>query len=354
MRSDGLFLSVCMRRVEEIFFFHTIKRLLVCGIDSGADIWTCVNENGVCRGVLCEWRQAQSRNLLFKVLIMEGKNISNKKGEEKTARRNRYSEGKSPHKHARQTHSMCCWRKIAIEKRKESRIKNVLVLLCTVGSLETFRPYRFVQNCTFLIFNAVAVGNTCTRIRLKICAAPFLLQSLCTPMLFDGWLIDWVRGYASKSAQPRFCFKVCALPCYSMVDWLIEYEEMPQSLGTPFLLQSLRTPMLFDGWLIDWVRGYASKSAHPRFCFKVCTLPCYSMVDWLIEYEEMPQSAHFKNWHFPETHRPNSANSSLFTGLVIILHIKRKWRQNLGQFFTKNGKKYNQRLLNQSINHQNT
>ena len=29
-----------------------------------------------------------------------------------------------------------------------------------------------------------------------------------------------------------------------MVDWLIEYEDMPQSL---------RIPMLFDGWLIDWL-----------------------------------------------------------------------------------------------------
>ena len=29
---------------------------------------------------------------------------------------------------------------------------------------------------------------------------------------------------------------------------------MPQSLRTPSLLQSLRTHMLFDGWLIDWIR----------------------------------------------------------------------------------------------------
>ena len=34
---------------------------------------------------------------------------------------------------------------------------------------------------------------------------------------------------------------------------LTRYEDMPQSP---------RTPMLCDGWLIDWVRGYASQSAH--------------------------------------------------------------------------------------------
>ena len=28
---------------------------------------------------------------------------------------------------------------------------------------------------------------------------------------------------------------------------------MPQSLRSPFLIQNLRTPMLFNGWLIDWV-----------------------------------------------------------------------------------------------------
>ena len=70
----------------------------------------------------------------------------------------------------------------------------------------------------------------------------------------------------------------------------VQYEGMPQSL---------RTPMLFDGWLIDWVRGYASKSAH------------------------------FKNWYFPETNRPNSANFSLSMGIVIILRKKQKWRRNL-------------------------
>ena len=87
---------------------------------------------------------------------------------------------------------------------------------------------------------------------------------------------------------PMVCLKVCALPCYSIVDWLIEYEDMPQSL---------LTPVLFDGWLIDWVRGYASKSAHSRvirwlidwlstrICLKVCALPCYSMVDWLIDWD---------------------------------------------------------------------
>ena len=232
---------------------------------------------------------------------------------------------------------------------------------------------------------------------LQSLCTPFLLQSLRTPMLFDGWLIDWVRGNASKSAHshvirwlidwlstricfkvcaPRFCFKVCALPCYSMVDWLIEYKEMPQSL---------RTPMLFDGWLIDWVQGNASKSAHshvirwlidwlstriclkvwaPRFCFKVCALPCYSMVDWLIEYEDMPQSLGIpfllqslrtlKNRHFPETNRPNSANSSLPMGLVIVLRLKQKWRQSLRWLSRKMEKNYRQCLPNQSINHRNT
>ena len=47
------------------------------------------------------------------------------------------------------------------------------------------------------------------------------------------WLIDWLGT--------RICLKVWALPCYPMVDWLIGYEDMPQSLGTPFLLQSLCT-----------------------------------------------------------------------------------------------------------------
>ena len=32
-----------------------------------------------------------------------------------------------------------------------------------------------------------------------------------------------------------------------------KYEDMLQSLRTSFLLQKLRTPMLFNGWLIDWV-----------------------------------------------------------------------------------------------------
>ena len=62
-----------------------------------------------------------------------------------------------------------------------------------------------------------------------------------------------VRGYISKSAHSdviqwlidrlttRICLKVCALWRYSMVDWSIDYEDMPQSLRTPFLLQSLRT-----------------------------------------------------------------------------------------------------------------
>ena len=85
-------------------------------------------------------------------------------------------------------------------------------------------------------------------------------QSLRTPMLFDGRLIDWLIGYEDMPQSlrtpilfdgrlidwlsTRICLEVCALPCYSMVDWLIEYEYMPQSLCTP---------MLFDGWLIDWL-----------------------------------------------------------------------------------------------------
>ena len=99
------------------------------------------------------------------------------------------------------------------------------------------------------------------------------------------------------------------------------YEDMPQSL---------RTSMLFCGWLIDWVQGYASKSAHPVFASK---------------------SAHFENRYFPETNRPNSANSSLPMGIVIILRMKQNWTRNLRWFPTKNGKKCKQRLLNQSINH---
>ena len=152
----------------------------------------------------------------------------------------------------------------------------------------------------------------------------------------------------------KICFKVCAFPCYSMVDWLIEYEGMPQSLYIP---------MLFNGWLIDWIRGHASKSVHShviqwlidwlntRICLKVCAFPCYSMVDWLIEYEGMLQGlcismlfngwlidwvrgyaskfAHFKNRYFPETTLPNSADSSLPMGTVIVLLVKQKWRQNL-------------------------
>ena len=54
-----------------------------------------------------------------------------------------------------------------------------------------------------------------------------------------------------------------------------DYEDLPQSL---------HTPMLFNDWLIDWLRGFASKSAHPhviqwlidwlstRICLKVCAL----------------------------------------------------------------------------------
>ena len=75
---------------------------------------------------------------------------------------------------------------------------------------------------------------------------------------------------------------------------LISYEDMPQSLRTPFLLQSLCTSILLNGWLIDWVRGYASKSAH------------------------------FKNWYFPEINRPNPANSSPPMGLWITLRIEKK------------------------------
>ena len=98
------------------------------------------------------------------------------------------------------------------------------------------------------------------------------------------------------------------------------YEDTPRSLRTPFLLQSLRTLTLFNGWLIDWLRGYASKSAH------------------------------FENRSFPETNRPNAANSSPPMGIAIVLCIKRKRRRNLRWFSTKNGKKYKQRLPNQSIN----
>ena len=147
-------------------------------------------------------------------------------------------------------------------------------------------------------------------------------QRLRTPMLFDGWLIDWVRGYASKTEHShvirwlidwlstRMCLKVCALPCYSMVDWLIEYEDMPQRLSTP---------MLFDGWLIDWVRGHAS----------VCAL-----------------------WKsiLPGNKPTKLGQLSLSMGIVIILCIEREWRRNLRWFPTKNGKKCKQRSSSQSIN----
>ena len=118
-------------------------------------------------------------------------------------------------------------------------------------------------------------------------------QSLRTPMLFDGWLIDWL--------STKMCLKVCALPCYSMVDWLIDWvrrcvSKSAHSHVIRWLIdwlieyedvsQSLRTPMLFDGWLIDWLST--------KMCLKVCALPCYSMVDWLIdwliEYEDVSQS----------------------------------------------------------------
>ena len=200
-------------------------------------------------------------------------------------------------------------------------------------------------------------------------------QSLRTPMLFNGWLIDWVRGHASKSAHPhviqwlidrlstRTCLKVCALPSYSMVDWSIEYEDMPQSL---------RTPMLFNGWLIDWVRGHASKSAHShviqwlidrlstRTCLKVCALPCYSMVDWSIEYEYT-----FRNLRTPflsqslrtlkidtsgkETDQIRPISNPPM-GIVIMLCMKQKRRQNPRWFPTKKWKKStsNVHSINQS------
>ena len=98
------------------------------------------------------------------------------------------------------------------------------------------------------------------------------------------------------------------------------------------------------------------KVCAPRFCFKVCAFTCYSMVDWLIDWVRgyASKSAHTKNRYFPETNRLNSANSSLLMGIVMILRIKQKWRRNLRWFPTKNGKKYKQRLLNQSINHRIT
>ena len=125
------------------------------------------------------------------------------------------------------------------------------------------------------------------------------------------WLIDWLSTrICLKVCAPRFCFQVCALPCYSMIDWLIEYEDMSQSL---------RTPMLFDDWLIDWVRGYVSKSAH------------------------------FKNRYFPEKNRPNSANPSLPMGIVMILHIKTKMKTRIYNGFPKKGKRVYARF-SQSIN----
>ena len=60
------------------------------------------------------------------------------------------------------------------------------------------------------------------------------------------------------------------------------YEDMPQSLRTPFLLQSLRTPLWFDGWLIDWVDiactsfPFFLKKNHLRFGLHFC------FIQWMI------------------------------------------------------------------------
>ena len=47
-----------------------------------------------------------------------------------------------------------------------------------------------------------------------------------------------------------FIFRVCYMGHFLRIDM---YEGMPQSLRNPLLLQSLRTPLWFGGWLIDWV-----------------------------------------------------------------------------------------------------
>ena len=102
-----------------------------------------------------------------------------------------------------------------------------------------------------------------------------------------------VWEHALKSAHTVFAV-VCALPCYSRVDWLIDWvhracsslhfflqnclwcclrfcfirslitmliKKIAIDIGTRTCLKigahrfccSLRTPMLFEGWLIDWL-----------------------------------------------------------------------------------------------------
>ena len=88
------------------------------------------------------------------------------------------------------------------------------------------------------------------------------------------------------------------------------------------------------------VRGYAAKSVHPVCAAKSAhshVIRC--LIDWLIEYEDVSQSPHFENRYFSETNRPNSANSSLPMGIVIVLRIKQKWRRNLRWYPTKKWKK---------------
>ena len=70
---------------------------------------------------------------------------------------------------------------------------------------------------------------------------------------------------------------------------------------------------------------------------------------WFSVRGYVSQSAHFKNWYFPEK-KPNSTNSSPTMGIRIILCIKQKWRLNLRWFLEKMEKsKCNAYSINQSI-----
>ena len=166
------------------------------------------------------------------------------------------------------------------------------------------------------------------------------------------WLIDWLSTRTClKVCAPRFCLKVCALPCYAMVDWLIEYEDMPQSLRTPFLPQSLCTPLLCDGWLIDWVRGHASKSAHPVFASKSVHSPVMRwLIDWLSTRTCLKVCAPWK-LIIPGNKPTKVGQLQPSYGHSNRASYKTRRKTESEMVSYKKRKKYQQRLLNQSINH---
>ena len=86
--------------------------------------------------------------------------------------------------------------------------------------------------------------------------------------LFFNFIGSWrvtSKNMESRSMKCRMCRSLFVL--------LNMHEGVPQSLRTPFLLQSLHTPLWFDGWLIDWVHiactffPFFSKKNHLRFDF---------------------------------------------------------------------------------------